>query len=119
MMVAMLSFGFASCGDDDDDSSDGNFSIVGKWTMYHAATEAYPERIAAVIVFNSDNTGTFEEYKKSTGESYGKIESLTYSLNGNALTFDIDGDTGTWYITIVSSKEFRTSSDGGLIFRKQ
>ena len=112
-MVAMLSVSFASCGDDDDDG-DSDFSIVGKWTMYSDNSE----RIRGVIVFNSDNTGTFEEYN-SSGESRGRIDPVTYTLNGNALSFNIDGDTGTWYITIVSSKEFRTSSDGGIIFRKQ
>ena len=119
LMVSMLSVGFASCGDDDDDG-DGNFSIVGKWTMYESAHNGDSEgELVAEIVFNADNTGTYEEYN-SSGVLRGKIEPLTYNLNGNALSFNINGDTGTWYITIVSSKEFRTGMDNdGLIFKKQ
>lgn len=118
MLMVLALPTMVACGDDGEEEGKDGFTLVGKWTMYSVAKEDRPERIRAVIVFKSNNTGTFESYN-SSGESYGIVDDMTYSLDGNALSFDIAGDDGTWYITIVSSKEFRTSQDGGLIFRKQ
>ena len=116
-------------GDNDDNQGGGNddqggqnensdFSIIGTWNQY----ESDQEGIDGIWVFNSDNTGTLEEY--DNGESEG-VEKFTYEYNAtqNQLTIYFDeepNDPSVMKITIVSSTEF-TYSEGHdtLTWKKQ
>ena len=121
-MMAVVSVGFSSCGDDDanDNYSPSAFSIVGKWKIY-TTNEDSSERLKAIVVFNSDKTGTFEEFR-NTGESFGEIERITYALNGNVLSLKFENESESpWnmIITVKSSTEFFADTDNGWTFKKQ
>lgn len=103
-------------GNSQNENSD--FSIIGTWNQY----ESDQEGIDGIWVFNSDNTGTLEEY--DNGESEG-VEKFTYEYNATqnqlAIYFDDEpNDPSIMKITIVSSTEF-TYSEGHdtLTWKKQ
>lgn len=62
LMVAIVSVGFVSCGDDEDDSNhkDNTVSIVGTWR--HDFSSGYQ-----LLVFKSNGKGFLEEYDSESG----------------------------------------------------
>lgn len=98
MMIALVSIGFVSCSDDDDD---GN-PIVGSWSCtnhYYGGTDTY--------VFKSDNTFTWS----CTGEWW-DANSGRYSYNPENGLLIITRKEGTYvYIVISLSKSSFTIMD--------
>ena len=80
MMVSMLSVGFVSCGDDDDDES--NFSgsgVVGTWSGSDDDGEYL------TVTFKKDGTGTWiSRYYDSYSGSETKKGSFSYEMEGNS-----------------------------------
>ena len=65
MLVAMLSFGFASCGDDDDDDNNGGGNVTveklaGLWELCHVKGTALDENDQP-IKFDRDVTTSAED----------------------------------------------------------
>ncbi|MBQ6080811.1 MAG: hypothetical protein IJK93_11120 [Muribaculaceae bacterium] len=79
MLMALLSVGFASCGDDDEPKS---ADIVGTWALDNTGYGA------AVTLFQFTKDGTFYEVNKSmlNGETGVDIFQGTYTVSGNVLT---------------------------------
>ena len=109
-------------GNDDQGGNSQNenndFSIIGTWNQY----ESDKEGIDGIWVFNSDKTGTLEEFYK--GESEG-VEKFTYEYNATQSQLTIyfeeePNDPSVMKITIVSPTEF-TYSEGRdtLTWKKQ
>lgn len=84
MMVAALSMGFASCGNDDDEKEPINVAdAVGTWMCVESYDTSYGETysgllVGAQITIKSDGTYT------STASSFGA--SGTYVINQNTIT---------------------------------
>ena len=104
--------------DDQGGNSQNDFSIIGTWNQY----ESDQEGIDGIWVFNSDKTGTLEEFYK--GESEG-VEKFTYEYNATQSQLTIyfeeePNDPSVMKITIVSPTEF-TYSEGRdtLTWKKQ
>ena len=76
MMVAMLSVGFAACGNDDDDESGS--SVVGTWSGRDGKDQL-------TLTFNSSGSGT---YVARYNDSYSGMEtdtgSFTYTMEGSS-----------------------------------
>ena len=70
MLVAMLSLGFVSCGDDDDDDN----AAIGTWYG-----ESHSEGLT--LVFKSGGKGV--AYASYNGERVGESESFTYKMKSN------------------------------------
>ncbi|NDV84108.1 lipocalin family protein [Bacteroides sp. 51] len=96
LLVAVLSFSFVSCSDDDDDVSYST-SILGTWQISHSkGSEVYngneytwdDAEDEDFWVFNSDGTG-YNYYSNETGKYY-----FDWSIKGDVMTFqgDIDMD---------------------------
>ena len=61
LMMALVSVGFASCGDDDnDDKKKEEVSLVGTWR--HDFSSGY-----ILLIFKSNGTGLMEEYDSASG----------------------------------------------------
>ena len=108
MMAVVMCMTFSSCSKDDDETDgSGGFSIVGTWYEYEDDVES----LDAVWVFNSDNTGSVEEYYHGKSEGVDKIK---YKFANNTLSIYYEGeedDPSVFKINIVSNDEF-TWSDG-------
>ena len=79
LMMAMVSVGFAACGDDDEpEGSD----IVGTWALDDSGYGA------GVILFQFTKDGKFHEVNKSmlNGETGVDVYHGTYTVSGNKLT---------------------------------
>ena len=64
MMVAIVSVGFVSCGDDDDDEKTDGISIVGTWRYsndYYGEPEGYEQ-----YIFKRDGSGFYEDWGYET-----------------------------------------------------
>lgn len=97
MMVAMLSFGFASCGSDDDDEKGSDSVLVGEWqeceddgTLLNDAKEYEVHH----TIFNSDGKGEYWSVSK------GKTDRYKYSFT---YTYTFSGSSGTINMTITAS----------------
>ena len=79
LMMAMVSVGFAACGDDDEPKGS---DIVGTWALDDTGFGA------AVILFQFTKDGKFHEVNKSmlNGETGVDVYHGTYTVSGNKLT---------------------------------
>lgn len=74
MMVAMLSVGFAACGDDDDDDP----SVVGTWSGRDGKDQL-------TLTFSSNGTGTYiARYNDSYSGMETETGSFTYTMEGSS-----------------------------------
>lgn len=94
VMVAFLSMGLTSCGDDDDDAVSSS-SLVGTW--YSADDDEYHYDVCYDVAVFTESTISWYYAKMSNGTW--KLESLepdvaAYTLNGNKMTLKRDGVTG-------------------------
>ena len=108
MLVSTLSFGFASCGDDDETVETVNIpDAVGTWICVESYDTSYGQTysgllVGALITIKDDGTYT------STAPSFG--ESGTYVVNENTITArNKDGDT---FVVTVSVKNNRMTWKG-------
>lgn len=98
LFVAILSLGFVSCDDDDeDDKQPSTASIVGTWFMQ----DEYGDK--TTIVFNSNGKGTFsEEY--SDGSQYSEKFEYAYDASEKELVVvGTDVFDGTYYVVLTST----------------
>ena len=87
MMVATLSLGFASCGDDDDDGDKGS-PIVGQWTSVNNAQDKF-------VFLSNGNCERHYDYSSTKGVTDITIDDDavlrryfygTYTVSGNNFT---------------------------------
>ena len=114
LMVAILSFGFASCSSDDDDD-DFNYpkeSLYGTWKMSEVKMSesgsyiSWPMK-ATTATFNSD--GTY------SGSGYFGNGSGTYTAKGNTITTYVSGQVYIVYTVLSlngSSAELKMTMPG-------
>ena len=93
MMVAMLSLGFVSCGDDDDDAA------VGTWYRYD-----YDHTVREMWIFKNGGKGVCYEYYKGERDDETK-ETFTYKMKSDhsgVVVFD-NLDIGDWDFKIKNN----------------
>lgn len=70
LLAVVLSVGFASCKDDDDDG--GNTSIIGTWRGDYSSGYY-------LITFREDGTGVEQEYDREDGMGEGMLSADPFS----------------------------------------
>ena len=108
LMVAIVSIGFVSCGDDDDEKKDSVASIVGTWV-------GTVDGQSVTYQYNADNTGSIISGDVSIRFTY------SYDKDSRYLTIEIMGETHVFQIytltsTTLSGKNVKT---GGIISFKR
>lgn len=91
LMVAIVSIGFVSCGDDDDDKKVENVSIVGTWSLNFSPNDY------CLLTFYQNGTVKYQEYdngKWQEDDTYNYtysngILSLTYSNGRKRETIEV------------------------------
>ena len=97
LMVAIVSVGFVSCGDDDDDEKSGTPSLVGTWVCDFDPATDY------IVCFKADGTG----YSYFTEDGLDENDYFSYKVRGDQITLYYH-DSIYWNMTI----EYDLSSDG-------
>jgi hypothetical protein len=109
-LLAVVSIGFTSCGDDD---SDGGVSVsaeqlYGKWvvtsqtvTENDGSTKTSSHSIGYYIIFNEDGTGTISNKHLFEDGIYG--ESFIWSVAGSKLKITDSSEDQYWTVTAISS----------------
>lgn len=88
MMVAMLSFGFASCSSDDEEEDYGySTSILGSW-------QTEDENFSTELSFNANGTCTELMEMKGMSLAAKMRYSGTYNVKGDKLTINWKGYEG-------------------------
>ncbi|MBQ9637772.1 MAG: hypothetical protein IJV36_07785 [Prevotella sp.] len=67
LMVTIVSVGFVSCGNDDDDEKGDSVSIVGTWRYsndYYGEPEGYEQ-----YIFKRDGSGYYEDWGYENGKA--------------------------------------------------
>lgn len=92
LMVAIMSGGFVSCGDDDDDNGNGVTisSIVGSWSGIG------PDDDYITITFKNDGMG-YQTWRGGDGDDYWVFE---YSTDGNILYLFEEGEYGEFHYSV-------------------
>ncbi|MBR1770110.1 MAG: hypothetical protein IJ748_06610, partial [Bacteroidales bacterium] len=80
LLIAIVSLGFVSCGDDDEKEDD--VSIIGTWC---SVFKDEGETAQDILIFNEDGTGT-EKIKYSDESDVGKFK---YIFDKRAMTLEI------------------------------
>lgn len=101
IMVAVMSAGFVSCSDDEDEVGIPLESLYGTWNISEIkvleSTPYYPREFAKTsATFNSD--GTYQ------GKGVYGNGSGTYTVNGNTITTYVDDEVYIVY-TLISLKD--------------
>ena len=101
LLTVLLSVSFTACGGDDKDEPGGNSNpLVGTWLG--TSDDGYSSENCK-IVFNSNGTGTFSEWKE--GSSNIDTDDFNYSYSGSTLTIDWgDGSPENWVCSITGNK---------------
>lgn len=108
VMALMLSFGFVSCSEDDEEDDN---PIVGTWIMQHQPNTDYDS-----YVFRRDGTGSMTIYRISSGNN--STYPFTYSYGDNILSIVYnDGDREMWRVTLTG--QTMTMTDGEYLFSYQ
>lgn len=100
LMVAIVSVGFVSCGNDEDDGKTVEVSIVGTWRHDFGSNGGY-----TIKQFNKDNTGYSQEYDPNDGGLRRKHE-FTYQYDASTKRIyrrDSDGDQETYEVRELTS----------------
>ena len=115
LMMAMVSVGFAACGDDDEPKGS---DIVGTWALDDTGFGA------AVILFQFTKDGKFHEVNKSmlNGETGVDVFHGTYTASGNKLTityiFQYETETVDCIYTVKGDKLSIKTVDGTVTFTR-
>ena len=96
MFLAVLSVGFASCGDDEDEPK--NSSIVGTWQIKAVDDFGTYE---SLIQFTKNGKWHSVDIYTENGETEVEVEHGTYSISGDKLyiTYTDDGEDFTETVT--------------------
>lgn len=116
LLITMLSAGFVSCSDDDDDT-DYATSIVGTWELIYSKGWENNDGDKEILddaesgefhVFESDGTGYgYEKEYPEYGYHY------TWSIKNNILTIREDGEIFTLTIKHLSSSKMELYENWG------
>lgn len=102
-MVAIMSVGFVSCGDDDDEPT-----IIGTWLL--SGDEL-------IYVFNDNGKGEGMEYMYRDGEMVIKDRwsfTYTYDVKNDILVYtEDDGDTDIWDVISLTENTLVLRENGG------
>lgn len=60
LIIIIMSAGFVSCGDDEDDKKENEVSLIGTWR--HDFSSGY-----ILLIIKSNGTGLMEEYDSASG----------------------------------------------------
>ena len=96
LMVAIVSVGFVSCGDDDDDEKGGTVSLVGTWSL-NFGTNDY-----CLLTFYQNGTVKYQEYDDGEWEEEDTYN-YTYSNGILRLTYSNGRERET--IEVISLSE--------------
>lgn len=109
IMIALMSLGFISCGNDDEQNGPTedltSNSIIGSWAT-SASTKDY-----TILVFRSDNTGT-EYYGINPSDNTAQADKFTYSFNSSTMELRLvyyyggEEDVMTYKIKGLTSQQF-------------
>ena len=102
LMVTILSIGFISCNNDDDNGNDSDFVLIGEWQECESNGVFRDDATDYEVMhlqFLSDGTGNWWSV------SNGKKDSYKYSFNYSS---SINGTSGT--ITIIITSSTRSSN---------
>ena len=111
VVVALLSAGFVSCGDDDEKKEDVSASILGSW-KYTFTDDG--DKVVSVTTFVADGTG----YAVATINGvHQETETFTWEYNTKAKTltldFDDDDDYEVYTVeTLTNTKLVIKDKDG-------
>ncbi len=108
VIIAMtISFTFTSCGDDDDDVTPGNSSIVGVWEVGDQLINGHPGTLR--VEFNSNNKGVISGiYTDGTDpDSYNFEYVIKKEQNGD--TFLTIIWTGTHNLIYQENREYEVT----------
>ena len=116
MLMALVSFGFSACGDDDEPK---DTAIVGTWVL---DTEDLSD---AALLFQFTKDGKFHEVQTAiiNGETYvGDVFHGTYTASGNKLTityiFQYETETVDCIYTVKGDKLSIKTVDGTVTFTR-
>ena len=87
IMVAMISVGFVSCGDDDDPTSNVTNSLVGTWRKYSTDSNEVPtSELGHVLwVFQADGTMYEHDIDDNSNIIEGTTETFKYKTEDGHL----------------------------------
>ncbi len=102
LITVLLSVNLTACGGDDDEPSGGGNPLVGTWVGTSTSGLYTIETTKCKVVFNSNGTGIFSEWKESGRED---TDNFNYSYSGSTLTMDWgDGSPEKWTFTISGNQ---------------
>ena len=108
-MVAIVSVGFVSCGDDDDEDEKkiDEVTIIGTWRLdYSSGYE--------LLTFNSNGKGTLSEYNyEGKKEILDEIEAFDYIFNESTMTLRIlaGDEVEIWKVESLTSTQMIIDGD--------
>lgn len=111
LMVAILSAGFVSCGDDDDNSieKDGNVSLVGTWSLNFGPDDY------CLLTFYKNGTVKYQEYDDGEWE---EDETYNYTYGNGILRLTYRDGSERETIEVISLSEtklvLKDWPDGGV-----
>lgn len=91
-----------SCSDDDDVESG---EIVGTWV----GTDPWDKVSTQYLHFESNNKGISVLIDRYDGKAYTSIQDFSWSVSGNTLAMNIDGESNRFTIENVDSKSLTLS----------
>lgn len=109
LMVAIVSVGFVSCGDDDDEDEKkiDEVTIIGTWRLdYSSGYE--------LLTFNSNGKGTLSEYYyEGKKEILDEIEAFDYIFNESTMTLRIlaGDEVEIWKVESLTSTQMIIDGD--------
>lgn len=109
LMVAIVSVGFVSCGDDDDEDEKkiDEVTIIGTWRLdYSSGYE--------LLTFNSNGKGTLSEYNyEGKKEILDEIEAFDYIFNESTMTLRIlaGDEVEIWKVESLTSTQMIIDGD--------
>lgn len=106
-----------SCDDDDDDNA-GDDALLGTW-MYSESDEEEDYYYSTSITFKSNDTGTIVYTETYDGMTESDTDSFTWSSNGNTLTLELFGEIETVTYSISGNKLTINGDGDTIVFTKQ
>lgn len=114
MMVAIVSVGFVSCDDDDEDEKGGTVSIVGTWSLNFGISD-YGTNDCCLLTFYQNGTVKYQEYDNGEWE---KEDTYNYTYSNGILCFIYSNGEERETIEVISLTEtklvLKDWPDGGV-----
>ncbi|MBR1788179.1 MAG: lipocalin family protein [Bacteroidaceae bacterium] len=107
MLVAMLSFGFASCGDDDDDDNNGGGNVTveklaGLWELCHVKGTALDENDQR-IKFDRDVTTSAEDLAWLEYADFVDFVRYEFGKDNTFKSYYIPSGGGDWKQSVLTT----------------